>query len=321
MGMNISAIRSVPVFAFVRTTYACVILIKLYFSASHPQSELGKVIDKNSLRVDEHMDKLLDTLRKAAENESSRQAQKFTILLMMMRHWYSKQKAEIERGLNTAPEPANSFKRLGLTECNSNSNSNSNEGSRGGGGSSGGPMEGMETPISMEDVPTPEVDHFHDSMGPPPPPRSTSLSAATPLQMLSNAALESSHGAGQQYASTPSPAPSMGMATPRLAPQASYGGWTPGVFPMMQGDGLGTPVMDGGMQSGDVGGYGIGGHGVVGEGSGDVGDRVGMVGNVGGMEFVPQYIFTGNGEMFMDDTFWAMMDGSMNIFDFGGRFQ
>lgn len=316
MDMNIIAVRSVPVFTFVRTNYACVILIKLYFSASHPRSELGKVIDKDSLRVDEYLCRLLDVFRKASNGGLSKQAQKFTVMLTMMRFWFNKQKMEIEKGLNAAPEPTNSFKRLGLEESNHDRGRMDTNGYS----SYGGRMEGVETPRSMDDVSstgTPGMDHFYDSMRPPP---RRSLSAATPLHMLSNAALESSHGAEQSYGSS---TPGMDIATPRSSPQTPYvGKWEHGVYPTMHNDDPGTPIMtNGDMHFGQIGGgsgYDSGGHSGVGEAGGGV--EAGVVESTGGANYVPQYLFTGNGEMFMDDTFWAMMDGSMNMFDLAGNY-
>lgn len=305
MNMSINAVRSVPVFTFVRTNYACVILIKLYFSASHPRSELGKVIDKESLRADEYMGRLLEMFRKAGDGGLSRQAQTFTVMLTMMRHWFNKQKAEIEKGISAVPEPMISFKRLGLEERDYGGRFDT-------GGycsSSAGPMEGMETPASMDDVSsagTPRMDQYYDSMRPPP--RRTP-SVATPLHMLSNAALESSHGAGQHYGT-----PTTDIATPRPSPQMPYVG-----YPTVHSDDPGTPVVtDGGMHFGHLGEeseYNRGSH--IGMG----GDSDGM--GVGATEHgnhVPQYLFTGNGEMFMDDTFWEMMDGPMNMFDLVGKY-
>lgn len=305
MNMTISAVRSVPVFTFVRTNYACVILIKLYFSASHPRSELGKVIDKESLRADEYMGKLLEMFRKAGDGGLSRQAQTFTVMLTMMRHWFNKQKAEIEKGLSAAPEPMISFKRLGLEERDYGGRFDT-----GGYCSSvAGPMEGMETPASMDDVSsagTPGMDQYYDSMRPPPrrPP-----SVATPLHMLSNAALESSHGAGH-YGT-----PSTDTATPRPSPQMPYIGYS-----TIHGDDPGTPaVTDGGMHFGHISEeseYNHGSH--ISMGGGDDGMAIEPAGGTG--NHVPQYLFTGNGEMFMDDTFWEMMDGPMNMFDLVGKY-
>lgn len=317
MNMTVSATRSVPVFTFVRTNYACVILIKLYFSASHPQSQLGKVIDKDSLKVDEYMGGLLDTFRRASDGGSSRQAQKFTLMLGLMRHWYNKQKAEIEKGLGTAPEPINSFKRLGLEENDRGGRPHTD--SYGSNGTA--PMEGIETPSSMDDASSAGTpgNHFFDSMRPPPP---RSQSAATPLHVLSNAALESPHGAGKQHSSS---TPEVGIATPHSSPQTPYmGKWEHGIYPTMQEGDPDTPIA-----ANDETHFGCTGernecdhgddHSVMGGGGGgDMGAEA--LGSVEDFGYMPQYLFTGNGEMFMDDTFWAMMEGPMNMFDLVGRY-
>ncbi|KAH0613496.1 uncharacterized protein H6S33_005382 [Morchella sextelata] len=304
MGMTIQAIRSVPVFTFVRTSYACIILIKLYFSASHPQSELGKVIDKNSLKVDEYMDRLLDTLKKAADGKASKQAGRFTAILQMIRHWYSNQKAEIDRGsAESVPEPT--FKRLGLSEGRHPPNTYGAI-----------PMEGMETPRSMDDISaanTPEHDKgHHDTMRPPLPPRSSSLNAATPLQILSTTALESPHHG--QYASAPSPTSNMGMTTPRSAPP-SYGKWPQDhdLYAMGHGNGPITPVMGNNemTHSGHSGHSGQSGH--MGYGLG--GDNGGV--HAGGPMDYAHPVFTGNGE-YMHDTFWGLIEEPMTMFDLGG---
>ncbi|KAI5851677.1 hypothetical protein DFP73DRAFT_164638 [Morchella snyderi] len=304
MGMTIQAIRSVPVFTFVRTSYACIILIKLYFSASHPQSELGKVIDKNSLKVDEYMDRLLDTLKKAADGKASKQAGRFTAILQMLRHSYSTQKAEIDRGsAENVPEPT--FKRLGISEDRHPPDTYGAI-----------PMEGMETPRSMDGVPasnTPEHDNGrHDTTQPPLPPRSSSLNTATPLQILSATALESPHHG--QYVSAPSLASNMGMATPRSAPP-SYGKWPQDhdLYSMGHGNGAVTPLIgnnemthDGRSEHNGQGGhmgYGLGGD------NGGVHTEVPMD--------YPHPVFTGNGE-YMNDTFWGLIEEPMTMFDLGG---
>lgn len=56
--------------------------MKMYFSASRPDSDLGRVIDKDGLRVHLYLDALLDKFRAAA---------KFLIVLAMMRSWFAKQ--------------------------------------------------------------------------------------------------------------------------------------------------------------------------------------------------------------------------------------
>jgi hypothetical protein len=43
LSLDVQVIRNVPVLFFVRTAYAVVVLIKMYFAASMPNSEFGKV--------------------------------------------------------------------------------------------------------------------------------------------------------------------------------------------------------------------------------------------------------------------------------------
>src|SRR4051794_13866786 len=45
-------VRCLPIAHFVRVAYAVVVLIKLYFAAATPNSELGKVIDKDNIKVE-----------------------------------------------------------------------------------------------------------------------------------------------------------------------------------------------------------------------------------------------------------------------------
>ncbi len=91
LAMDIRSIRCLPVFNFVRVAYAVVVLIKMYFSASSPDSELGKVINKDNMKVDEYLDKLLEKFRAVAEGDKSRPAAKFQIVLAMLRGWFQKQ--------------------------------------------------------------------------------------------------------------------------------------------------------------------------------------------------------------------------------------
>ncbi|KAI1498339.1 hypothetical protein F5X99DRAFT_326877 [Biscogniauxia marginata] len=91
LAMDTPSIRCLPIFNFVRVAYAVVVLIKMYFSASSPNSELGKVINKDNMKVAEYLDKLLDKFRDTATSDKSRPASKFIIVLMMLRGWFHKQ--------------------------------------------------------------------------------------------------------------------------------------------------------------------------------------------------------------------------------------
>ncbi|PSR82704.1 hypothetical protein BD289DRAFT_353307, partial [Coniella lustricola] len=88
--MHPSSIRCLPVFNFVRVAYATVVLIRIYFAACAPNSELGKIIDKDSMKVDQHLDNLLDKFREVAADDKSRPAAKFLVVLVMIRSWFHK---------------------------------------------------------------------------------------------------------------------------------------------------------------------------------------------------------------------------------------
>lgn len=88
--MDPASIRCLPVFNFVRVAYATVVLIRIYFAASTPNSELGKVIDKDSMKVDQHLENLLEKFRLTAADDKSRPASKFLVVLVMIRSWFHK---------------------------------------------------------------------------------------------------------------------------------------------------------------------------------------------------------------------------------------
>ncbi|KAI1335938.1 hypothetical protein F5Y15DRAFT_396268 [Xylariaceae sp. FL0016] len=91
LSMDVPSIRCLPIFNFVRVAYAVVVLIKMYFSASSPNSELGKVINKDHMKVAEYLEKLLEKFKETAANDKSRPAGKFLVVLVMLRGWFHKQ--------------------------------------------------------------------------------------------------------------------------------------------------------------------------------------------------------------------------------------
>lgn len=101
--MHASSIRCLPVFNFVRVAYATVVLIRIYFAACAPNSELGKIIDKDSMKVDQHLDNLLDKFREVAADDKSRPAAKFLVVLVMIRSWFHKiSKGELNQSARIA---------------------------------------------------------------------------------------------------------------------------------------------------------------------------------------------------------------------------
>jgi hypothetical protein len=113
LSMEVSSIRCLPVFNFVRVAYAVVVLIKLYFAASSSKGELGRVINKDNMKVEQHLENLLDRFRATAADEKSRPAAKFLVVLVMLKSWFIKQSqlqpAKDKRAAAAAMAEANTY--------------------------------------------------------------------------------------------------------------------------------------------------------------------------------------------------------------------
>jgi hypothetical protein len=90
--LDIDTIRTLPILYFVRVAYTVVVLIKMYFAAAKPNSELGKVINKDHMKVESHLDNLLDKFRATAADDKSRPASKFLMVLVMLKTWFHRSK-------------------------------------------------------------------------------------------------------------------------------------------------------------------------------------------------------------------------------------
>lgn len=110
LNLEVTSIRCLPVFNFVRVAYAVVVLMKMYFSASTAGSELGHVFTRESMRVQYYLDALLDKFRATAADDKCRPASKFLVVLAMLRSWFVKQgkddagKKNTSGGGNNAPD-------------------------------------------------------------------------------------------------------------------------------------------------------------------------------------------------------------------------
>ncbi|KAI9680949.1 MAG: hypothetical protein M1829_001029 [Trizodia sp. TS-e1964] len=85
--------RILPVFNFVRVAYAVVVLIKMHSASIAPRSELGKVFRPEDLKVEYYLDLLLDRFRIAAQDDKSKAASKFSMILVMFKTWFQRQKS------------------------------------------------------------------------------------------------------------------------------------------------------------------------------------------------------------------------------------
>lgn len=98
LSMEPASIRCLPAFNFVRVAYATVVLIRIYFAASSPNSELGKIIDKDSMKVEQNLHDLLEKFRVTAADDRARPASKFLVVLVMIKSWFTKiSKGELKR--------------------------------------------------------------------------------------------------------------------------------------------------------------------------------------------------------------------------------
>ena len=85
-------VRTVPVFYFVRIAYATVLLIKMYFAATSPESEFGKVIASDDMRVEHYLSSLRNLLQTAAAYSKCRPARSSSLVLVMLRTWFERQR-------------------------------------------------------------------------------------------------------------------------------------------------------------------------------------------------------------------------------------
>ena len=92
LSYDTDTVRVLPIFNFVRVAYAVVCLTKLHFAVTSPNSELGKVISREDLKVEQNLDGLLEIYRMAAEGDKCRPASKFLMVLLMLKTWFQKQK-------------------------------------------------------------------------------------------------------------------------------------------------------------------------------------------------------------------------------------
>lgn len=92
---SIPELLCVPVFTFVRTVYACLMLIKISVTASVPDGELGKLINNDELQTEEYINRTRVHMGKAAQDDRSRPARKFTMILLRLQTWYLKRIAEL----------------------------------------------------------------------------------------------------------------------------------------------------------------------------------------------------------------------------------
>ncbi len=125
LAFQVETIQCLPVANFVRVAYAVVVLIKMYFAAANPNSNFGKVINKDNMKVEQYLDGLVDLFQKAATGEKSRPSQKFLMVLLMLKTWFHRQREDKLAG-GPSNEPASDPATDASTDAPAESNQKTN---------------------------------------------------------------------------------------------------------------------------------------------------------------------------------------------------
>ncbi|RKF65524.1 putative fungal specific transcription protein [Erysiphe neolycopersici] len=105
LDLDVESIRLFPSNNYGWVVYATVVLMKLYFTAANPNSELGEIINKDSMRVEYYLDRLIDKLSTISGEECCKISELALDMMIMMRNWFHRQN---HRHRKPSHQPANS---------------------------------------------------------------------------------------------------------------------------------------------------------------------------------------------------------------------
>ncbi|KAK0313905.1 hypothetical protein LTR01_002162 [Friedmanniomyces endolithicus] len=101
--MDVDGLRALPVFGYVRVTFAAFALAKLCLSAAHPEARLHRVADRRALQVEGYMDKAVLHVRNVVGTKRCRVPAIFLALLFKLRQWCMNPEL-IERAVGDVPD-------------------------------------------------------------------------------------------------------------------------------------------------------------------------------------------------------------------------
>lgn len=101
LGMDITRVRCLPVFNFVRIAYSLVILIKVNLAMASADTPLTTIIADN-LRAETYLDSLLAKLSEASSEGKCRPAGKFLSVLSTLKGWFTNK--GVQQRKNGRPE-------------------------------------------------------------------------------------------------------------------------------------------------------------------------------------------------------------------------
>ena len=109
MSIQVTRVRAIPVFGFVRVSFAAFILAKLCVSATSRDSRLAELISRSSLQAELYIDKVMQRLRDAIGPNGCRVPAIFLILLSNLRQWCCQPELMLQADVETNPAPNRSL--------------------------------------------------------------------------------------------------------------------------------------------------------------------------------------------------------------------
>jgi len=98
LSYEMSTVKSLPMLLFfVRCVYAIVILIKMHVAVCTPNSELGKMMKPDDLRVDYYLDRLINLFAYVSKDgEDFKPHPKILHILSVLKEWFNHHKANVQ---------------------------------------------------------------------------------------------------------------------------------------------------------------------------------------------------------------------------------
>jgi hypothetical protein len=97
LSLDTDTLCSIPVFHYLRTAYTVFTMMKIHFATRSFDSGLHEMMD-NDLNVEFYLDELLKSLQEVSRTRKLRVAAIFSLVLLVLRTWFQRQKSQIDPG-------------------------------------------------------------------------------------------------------------------------------------------------------------------------------------------------------------------------------
>lgn len=190
LGLGVSGVRALPVFHFARLARASVLLIRMYFAATTPDSALGNTIPGDHMKVEHYLDGLISLLRAGASEGNCHPARQLSIVLVQLESNFKRTK---ERKLGLLDESAVALTKSDARPIDSPSHDKRQEYERVKleGDDNGYPTGRLSPPGKAQNLNSPQQQQQAQLLAP------TSTAGDDALQLLSEVAMGNSAPNGQ----------------------------------------------------------------------------------------------------------------------------